>query len=57
MRRVEACLDEVLAFWLRDKRLQFGSSEGVDQAGFRDYEKEDLCSGEGGKFVCLRKKV
>jgi hypothetical protein len=55
MRRVEACLDEILAFRLRDERLQFGSGEGVDQASLRDDEKEDLCSGEGGKFVCLKK--
>ena len=56
MRRVEACLDEILAFRLRDERLQFGSSEGVDQASLRDDEKEDLRSGEGGKFVCLEKE-
>ena len=55
MRRIEACLDEILAFRLRDERLQFGSGEGVDQASLRDDEKEDLCSGEGGKFVCLKK--
>jgi hypothetical protein len=56
VRCVEACLDKVLAFRLRDKRLQFGGSEGVDQASFRDNEKEDLCSREGGKFVRLKKK-
>jgi hypothetical protein len=53
--RVKACLDEILAFWLRDERLQFGSSEGVDQASFRDDEKEDLCPCESGKFVRLKK--
>lgn len=56
MGRVETCLDEILAFWLRNERLQFGGSEGVDQASLRDDEKEDLCSGEGGKFVCLKKE-
>ena len=54
MRGVEACLDEILAFRLRDERLQFGSGEGVDQASFRDDKKEDLCSCESGKFVCLK---
>ena len=43
---VKASLDETLALRLGDKRLQFGSGESIDQAGFRD-EKEDLCSGEG----------
>ena len=55
MRRVEACLDEILAFRLRDERLQFGRGEGVDQASFRDDEKEDLRSCESGKFVCLER--
>lgn len=55
VRRVEACLDEILAFRLRDERLQFGSGEGVDQASFRDDEKEDLCPCEGGKFVRLER--
>jgi hypothetical protein len=54
MRCVEACLDEILALRLRDERLQFGSGEGVNQASFRDDEKEDLCSCESGKFVCLK---
>jgi hypothetical protein len=42
---IEACLDEVLALRLGDERLQFGGCESIDQAGFRDNEKEDLCSG------------
>jgi hypothetical protein len=29
-------LDQVLALWLGDQRLQLGGSEGVDQAGLRD---------------------
>ena len=53
MRGVEACLNEILALRLCDERLQFGSGEGVNQASFRDDEKEDLCSCESGKFVCL----
>lgn len=40
---VEACLDEILALWLGDERLQFGGGECVDQAGFGNDEKEDLC--------------
>ena len=50
---IEASLDEVLALRLGDERLQFGGCESVDQAGFRDDEKEDLCSGQSGKFVSL----
>ena len=57
MRGVEARLDEILALRLRDKRLQFGSGESVNQASFRDDEKEDLCSCESGKFVCLKGKL
>jgi hypothetical protein len=50
---IEASLDEVLALGLGDERLQFGGRERVDQAGFRDDEKENLCAGESGKFVGL----
>jgi hypothetical protein len=42
---IEACLDEVLALRLGDERLQFGGGESIDQAGFRDDEKKNLCSG------------
>jgi hypothetical protein len=42
---IEACLDEILALRLGDERLQFGGGESIDQAGFRDDEKEDLCTG------------
>jgi hypothetical protein len=50
---IEACLDEVLALRLGDERLQFGGGKSVDQAGFRDDEEKDLCSGQSGKFVGL----
>ncbi len=50
---IKACLDEVLALRLGDERLQFGGCKSIDQAGFRDDEKKDLCSGQGGKFVGL----
>ena len=53
MGSIEACLDEVLALRLCDERLQFGGCKSVDEACFRDDEKEDLCSGESGKFVGL----
>lgn len=53
MGRIETCLDEVLALRLGDERLQFGGCESIDQACFRDDEKEDLGSGQGGKFVGL----
>lgn len=50
---IEACLDEVLSLRLGDERLQFGGCESIDQAGFRDDEKEDLCAGQSGKLVGL----
>jgi hypothetical protein len=56
MRCVETCLNEILALGLRDQRLQFGGSERVYQASFRDDEKKNLCSCECGKFVCLNKE-
>jgi hypothetical protein len=53
MGRIEACLDKILALRLCDERLQFGGGESIDQTSFRDDEKEDLCAGQGGKFVGL----
>jgi hypothetical protein len=53
MGRIETCLDEILALRLGDERLQFGGGESINQTGFRDDEEEDLCTGKGGKFVCL----
>ena len=50
---VETCLDEILALRLRDERLQLGGGESVYQAGFRDDEEENLCSGQGGKLIGL----
>jgi hypothetical protein len=50
---IETCLDEVLSLRLGDERLQFGGCKSIDQAGFRDDEKEDLCAGQSGKFVGL----
>ena len=54
MGRVETCLDEVLAFWLRDEWLQLRGGEGVDEAGLGHDKEEYLCAGEGGKLICLR---
>jgi len=39
MRRVETCLDEILALRLGDKRLKFGGRESVHQPCFRDDEQ------------------
>lgn len=50
---VEAGLDEVLAFWLRDQRLQLGCCEGVDKASLGDDEQQHLGAGEDGQFVGL----
>jgi hypothetical protein len=56
MRSIEASLNEVLAFWLSHERLQFGSGEGVNEAGLRHNEEEDLCAGEGRQLICLTRK-
>ena len=39
-------LNEVLALWLGDKRLQLRSGERVDVTGFGDDEKKDLTASE-----------
>lgn len=46
MWRVQAGLNEVLAFRLGDKGLKFGSGEGVDKASLGYDEKEDLSACE-----------
>jgi hypothetical protein len=50
---VEACLDEILALRLGDERLQLCGGESVNQAGFRDDEKENLRSSQGRKLIGL----
>ena len=45
---VETSLDEVLALGLGDEGLEFCGGKGVDEAGLRDNEKEDLGASEGG---------
>lgn len=32
---VQTCLDEILAFGLRDEGLELGSSESIDETSFR----------------------
>ena len=54
MRKVCADLDEVLAFWLCDQRLELGRGEGVDETGLGNDEEEDLSAGEDGEFVGLK---
>jgi hypothetical protein len=46
-------LNEVLALGLSDQRLQFGSSEGVDKAGFGDDQEENLSTSKDREFICL----
>ena len=53
MGRVETCLDEVLAFWLRDKRLELRGRESIDETCLGHDEKEYLRSGQGRELVCL----
>jgi hypothetical protein len=48
-----AYLDQILAFWLGDQRLQLGRGECVDEASLGDDEEEDLGSSQDGKLVCL----
>ena len=49
----DAYLDEVLAFWLRDQRLEFGSGKGVDESGFGHNEQKDLGASKDRQFVSL----
>ena len=53
--RVEACLNEVLAFGLGHERLELGSGEGIDETGLRDDEEKDLSTRERGKLVGLKR--
>ena len=53
MRSIEASLNEVFPLRLGDKGLELGRSEGVDEAGFGDNEKEDLSAGESGELIGL----
>lgn len=49
-----AYLDEVLALWLGDKRLQLGCGEGVDQTCLRHDKQQHLGAGEDRQLVGLR---
>lgn len=46
-------MDEVLALWLSDERLELGSCEGVDQSGLRNNKQQDLSASEDREFVSL----
>lgn len=50
-----AHLNEVLAFWLGDQRLELRGGEGVDQTSLGDDEQQDLGTGQDGQFVSLRR--
>lgn len=54
MGSVQACLDEVLAFWLRDEWLQFRGGEGVDETSLGHDQQQNLRSREGRQFVRLQ---
>jgi len=53
MRGVEACLNEIFAFGLRDEGLELGGSEGVDETRLRNNKQQDLGAGERRKLVSL----
>ena len=53
MRKVDTDLNEVLAFGLRDQRLQLRRGERVDETGLGDDQEEDLGAGQDGEFVGL----
>jgi len=50
---VQAYLDEVLSFWLRDERLELGCGEGVDETSLGDDKEEHLSASEDRQFICL----
>jgi hypothetical protein len=51
---VATYLDEVLALWLCDERLQLRRSESVDKTGLGDDEQQHLRACQDGQFVGLR---
>lgn len=53
MGSIETCLDEILAFWLGDERLELGSGKGVYKASLGDDEEQNLGASEGRELVCL----
>lgn len=53
MRRVETRLNEVLALWLGDERLQLRRGECVDKAGLGDNEQKHLRACERRKLISL----
>lgn len=47
MGRIETCLNEILAFGLGDKRLEFRSRKGVYETGLGHDKQQDLGASEG----------
>lgn len=47
-------LNQILALWLGDERLELRSGEGVDEARLRHDKKQDLGAGEDGELIGLR---
>ena len=54
---IETSLDEILALGLGDEGLELCGGEGVDEAGLRHDEKQDLCASEGGELIGLEEKA
>lgn len=50
---VQTRLDQVLAFWLLDERLEFGRGEGVNKPSLRNDQQQDLRACEDGQLVRL----
>lgn len=46
-------LDQVLALWLGDQRLELGRGEGVDQSRLGDNQEQDLSTGQNGQLIGL----
>lgn len=51
--RMQAGLDQVLAFGLCHERLKLGCGECVNETRFRDNQQEDLCTCECAQLVRL----
>ena len=48
-----AYLNQVLALGLGDQRLEFGGSEGVDKAGFRNDQEKNLSASQDRELISL----
>lgn len=54
VRRIQARLDQGLARFARDHRLEFAGRKSVHVTRFTGHQQQDLGSGQGGQLVRLR---